>query len=48
MAAETCSGVWGYFALAGNHTDMLLGVLPPIVHIQGIGQGSDALVPSNR
>ena len=29
-----CSGVWGYFALAGNHADMLLGVLPPIVHIQ--------------
>ena len=29
-----CSGVGGYFALAGNHADLLLRVLPPIVHIQ--------------
>ena len=29
-----CSGVGGYFALAGNHADFLLKVLPPIVHIR--------------
>ncbi len=28
------SGVGGFFTLAGNHTDILLGVLPPIVHIK--------------
>ncbi len=29
-----CSGVGGDFALAGNHADLLLRVLPPIVHVQ--------------
>ncbi len=29
-----CSGVGGYFALAGNHAGILLGVLPPVVHIK--------------
>ena len=28
-------GVGSYFGLAGPHADILLGVLPPIVHIQG-------------
>ena len=28
------SGVGGYFALAGNHAGILLGMLPPIVHIR--------------
>jgi AraC-like DNA-binding protein len=28
------SGVGGYFGLAGNHAGILLGMLPPIVHIQ--------------
>ncbi len=28
------SGVGGYFGLAGNHAGILLGVLPPIVHIK--------------
>jgi len=28
------SGVGGYFALAGDHAGILLGVLPPIVHIK--------------
>ncbi len=27
-------GVGGYFALTGNHADILLGMLPPIVHIR--------------
>lgn len=27
-------GVGGYFTLAGNHAGILLGVLPPIVHIK--------------
>ncbi len=27
-------GVGGYFELAGNHSDILLGSLPPVVHIQ--------------
>jgi AraC-like DNA-binding protein len=29
-----CFGVGGHFALTGNHTGVLLGVLPPIVHIR--------------
>lgn len=29
-----CSGVGGFFDFAGLHTDLLLGVLPPIVHIR--------------
>jgi AraC-like DNA-binding protein len=29
-----CSGVGGYFALTGEHAGILLGVLPPIVHIR--------------
>ena len=29
------TGVGSYFGLAGPHADILLGVLPPIVHIQG-------------
>ncbi len=29
-----CFGIGGYFAFAGPHADMLLGVLPPIVHIR--------------
>jgi AraC-like DNA-binding protein len=29
-----CSTVGGHFALAGNHAGILLGVLPPIVHIR--------------
>ncbi|HWZ51554.1 MAG TPA: AraC family transcriptional regulator [Granulicella sp.] len=29
-----CFGVGGYFAFAGNHAGILLGVLPPIVHIR--------------
>jgi len=29
-----CFGVGGYFAFAGNHSSILLGVLPPIVHIR--------------
>ena len=28
------SGVGGYFGLDGKHADILLGVLPPIVHIE--------------
>lgn len=39
-----CFGVGGYFALTGKHADILLGVLPPIVHREGIGQGGHALV----
>ena len=27
-------GIGGYFALAGNHAGILLGVLPPVVHIK--------------
>jgi len=30
----TCACVGGFFALAGAHAEMLLGVLPPIVHIR--------------
>ena len=29
-----CFGVGGHFALDGQHADILLGVLPPIVHIR--------------
>ena len=29
-----CYLVGGHFTLAGNHADILLGVLPPIVHLQ--------------
>jgi AraC-like DNA-binding protein len=29
-----CFGVGGYFAFTGNHAGILLGVLPPIVHIR--------------
>jgi len=29
-----CFGVGGYFAFAGKHASILLGVLPPIVHIR--------------
>ena len=29
-----CSGVGGFFDFAGLHTDLLLGILPPIVHIR--------------
>jgi len=29
-----CFGVGGQFALTGDHADMLLGILPPIVHIR--------------
>jgi AraC-like DNA-binding protein len=29
-----CFGVGGHFAFAGTHAEMLLGVLPPIVHLQ--------------
>jgi AraC-like DNA-binding protein len=29
-----CFGVGGYFAFAGHHAGVLLGVLPPIVHIR--------------
>ncbi len=40
-----CFIVGGHFALGGSHAGMLLGALPPIVHIsQRIGQGGDALV----
>lgn len=28
------SGLGGFFTLAGNHAELLLGVLPPIVHIR--------------
>jgi AraC-like DNA-binding protein len=29
-----CSGVGGHFAFTGKHAEILLGVLPPIVHIR--------------
>ena len=29
-----CFGVGGHFALTGQHADILLGMLPPIVHIR--------------
>jgi AraC-like DNA-binding protein len=29
-----CFGIGGWFAFAGKHADILLGVLPPIVHIR--------------
>ncbi len=29
-----CFGIGGYFAFAGDHADILLGVLPPIIHIR--------------
>jgi AraC-like DNA-binding protein len=29
-----CFGVTSFFKLTGNHADILLGVLPPVVHIQ--------------
>jgi AraC-like DNA-binding protein len=29
-----CFGVGGHFALAGKHADVLLGMLPPVVHIR--------------
>jgi AraC-like DNA-binding protein len=29
-----CFGVGGHFVLTGNHADILLGVLPPIVHLR--------------
>jgi hypothetical protein len=29
-----CFGVGGYFALSGNHAGILLGLLPPIVHVR--------------
>jgi len=29
-----CFGVGGWFAFAGKHAEILLGVLPPIVHIR--------------
>ena len=29
----TCSGVGGYFDFVGPHADLLLGVLPPVVHV---------------
>ena len=29
-----CSGVGGFFDFAGLHTELLLGILPPIVHIR--------------
>jgi AraC-like DNA-binding protein len=29
-----CFGVGGYFAFTGSHADILLGMLPPIVHIR--------------
>lgn len=29
-----CSGVGGFFDFTGLHTEMLLGILPPIVHIR--------------
>jgi AraC-like DNA-binding protein len=29
-----CMSVGGFFALAGKHADILLGVLPPIVHLR--------------
>jgi AraC-like DNA-binding protein len=29
-----CLGVGGYFGFAGHHAEVLLGVLPPIVHIR--------------
>ena len=45
MAAAIAFGVGGHFALAGNHAGILLGVLPPIVHIrERSGQGGAALV----
>jgi AraC-like DNA-binding protein len=29
-----CSGLGGYFAFGGNHAGILLGALPPVVHIR--------------
>jgi AraC-like DNA-binding protein len=29
-----CFGIGGYFSFAGSHADILLGMLPPIVHIR--------------
>ncbi len=29
-----CCGIGGYFAFAGHHADVMLGMLPPIVHIR--------------
>ena len=34
MAEGISFGVGGYFGLAGNHAGILLGMLPPIVHIR--------------
>ena len=34
MGKNTTSFVGGHFALAGTHADILLGVLPPIVHLR--------------
>ncbi len=33
-AGDVCFIVGGHFALSGNHAGILLGVLPPIVHLQ--------------
>jgi AraC-like DNA-binding protein/mannose-6-phosphate isomerase-like protein (cupin superfamily) len=30
-----CFGIGGWFSFAGHHANILLGVLPPIVHIRG-------------
>lgn len=37
-----CQGVGGYFDFAGMHADLLLGILPPVVHI-GADEGRDDL-----
>lgn len=34
-----CSGVGGYFAFEGMHSEMLLSMLPPIVHIADQAEG---------
>jgi AraC-like DNA-binding protein len=36
LAAHGCSIIGGHFILAGGHSELLLGSLPPVVHLSGV------------
>jgi AraC-like DNA-binding protein len=40
LAADGCSIIGGHFILAGGHSELLLGSLPPVVHISGVANNT--------
>jgi AraC-like DNA-binding protein len=48
LAADGCSIIGGHFILAGGHSELLLGSLPPVVHISGVANTTPLMLSFER